>query len=112
MSCTFLCVEPVLIHDDAVATHLYHITQEAVNNAIKHGKARHIVIALGASGGRGALTISDSGSGIQKVSTNSKGMGLHIMNYRAKMIGGVLDVKSGKPHGTVVSCLFPIANEE
>ena len=39
ISCTFLCIEPVLIHDDAVATHLYHIAQEAVNNAIKHAKA-------------------------------------------------------------------------
>ena len=112
ISCTFLCMEPVLIHDDSVATHLYHITQEAVNNAIKHGKARHLVIALGAAGGRGALTISDDGSGIQKLSAGSKGMGLHIMNYRAKMIGGVLEVKPGKPHGTVVSCVFPIGNEE
>ena len=34
----FECDEPVLIHDDDVATHLYHIAQEAVNNAIKHGE--------------------------------------------------------------------------
>ncbi len=112
ISCTFLCMEPVLIHDDSVATHLYHITQEAVNNAIKHGKARHLVIALGAAGGRGALTVSDDGSGIQKLPGAGTGMGLHIMNYRAKMIGGVLEVKSGKPHGTVVSCAFPIESDE
>ena len=110
-SCTFLCVEPVLIHDDSVATHLYHITQEAVNNAIKHGKARHIVIALGASGDRGALTVSDDGSGVQQAPVGAKGMGLHIMNYRAKMIGGTLHVGPGKPHGTVVSCRFPIVSE-
>ena len=36
----------VLIHDDAMATHLYHIAQEAVNNAIKHGHARNILIRL------------------------------------------------------------------
>ncbi len=112
ISCAFVCIEPVLIHDDAVATHLYHITQEAVNNAIKHGKARHIVIALGASGDRGALTISDNGSGIQKVSAGNKGMGLHIMNYRAKMIGGTLEITQGKPHGTMVTCQFPIRIEE
>ncbi len=112
ISCTFLCMEPVLINDDNVATHLYHITQEAVNNAIKHGKARHIVIALGASDGRGALTISDNGSGIRKVPAGNKGMGLHIMNYRAKMIGGSLEIAQGKPHGTVVTCQFPIRNRE
>ncbi len=112
ISCRFLCVEPVLIHDDSVATHLYHITQEAVNNAIKHGHARNVVIALGGSGDRGALTISDNGSGIRRSSLNNKGMGLHIMNYRAKIIGGVLETTEGKPHGTVVTCRFPIALEE
>ncbi len=112
ISCRFLCVEPVLIHDDSVATHLYHITQEAVNNAIKHGHARDILIALGANGGRGALTISDNGSGIPKVSASNKGMGLHIMNYRAKMIGGSLEITPGKPRGTVVTCRFPITNGE
>jgi PAS domain S-box-containing protein len=111
ISCTFLCIEPVLIHNDTAATHLYHIAQEAVNNAIKHAKAAHIVIALGASGGRGALAISDDGCGIQKVS-GSVGMGLSIMNYRAKMIGGTLDVQPGKPRGTVVSCNFPIRGKE
>ena len=112
ISCSFLCVEPVLIHDNSVATHLYHITQEAVNNAIKHGKARHVVIALAASGDRAALTISDNGSGIPKVPAGNKGMGLHIMNYRAKMIGGTLEITRGKPQGTAVTCVFPIGNEE
>ena len=112
ISCSFLCVEPVLIHDNSVATHLYHITQEAVNNAIKHGKARHVVIALAASGGRAALTISDNGSGIPKVPAGNKGMGLHIMNYRAKMISGTLEITRGKPQGTAVTCVFPIGNEE
>ena len=112
ISCSFICVQPVLIHDNSVATHLYHIAQEAVNNAIKHGKARNVMIALAASGGRGALTISDNGSGIQMPSPVNKGMGLQIMNYRAKMIGGALDVGQGKPHGTVVCCRFPIASEE
>ena len=42
VSCRFQCEMPVLIHDDAMATHLYHIAQEAVNNAIKHGeRAEH-----------------------------------------------------------------------
>lgn len=112
ISCTFLCIEPVLIHDDAMATHLYHIAQEAVNNAIKHAKATHIVIALGASSGRGALAISDDGTGIQKIRGGGGGMGLSIMNYRARMIGGTLEVQPAKPHGTVVACNFPIRGKE
>ena len=112
ISCSFICVQPVLMHDNSVATHLYHIMQEAVNNAIKHGEARTIIIALGASGDRGALSITDDGCGMQTPSTNSKGMGLHIMSYRAKMIGGALDVSHARPRGTVVTCRFPIASEE
>ena len=45
IACHFQCEEPVLIHDAPMATHLYHIAQEAVNNAIKHGHAQNIVIA-------------------------------------------------------------------
>ena len=49
ITCLFQCLTPVLIHDDAVATHLYYIAREAVNNAIKHGHARQILIRLAAN---------------------------------------------------------------
>ena len=39
VSCRFECAEPIPISDVGVATHLYHIAQEAVNNAIKHGRS-------------------------------------------------------------------------
>ena len=39
-------------------------------------------------------------------------MGLHIMNHRAKMIGGTLEVQPGKPRGSVVTCHFPIRSKE
>ena len=64
VSCRFQCEMPVLIHDDAMATHLYHIAQEAVNNAIKHGEPRNLMIQLTAEQGRGKLLIRDDGKGI------------------------------------------------
>ena len=109
ISCRFECETAVLIHDDAMATHLYHIAQEAVNNAIKHGQARTIFIRLFAENGWGTLLINDDGSGIQENHPSNHGMGLHIMSYRAGMIGGRLDVRPGPPHGTCVTCLFPMA---
>jgi signal transduction histidine kinase len=48
VSCRFECDSPVLIHDERAAEHLYRIAQEAVGNAIKHGKADNIVIQLSA----------------------------------------------------------------
>ena len=48
VSCRFQCLAPVLIHDDTVATHLYYIAREAVNNAIKHGRPSGFMIRLAA----------------------------------------------------------------
>jgi PAS domain S-box-containing protein len=108
ISCRFQCFTPVLIHDDAAATHLYYIAREAVNNAIKHGHARQIVIRLAAEGHQGALTIQDDGCGIGNIAPANKGMGLHLMNYRARMVGGSLEVQPLPAAGTMVSCLFPV----
>lgn len=110
ISCRFECETSVLIHDDAMATHLYHIAQEAVNNAIKHGQARNILIRLFAENGWGTLEINDDGTGIQENHPSHHGMGLHIMTYRAGMIGGRLEIRPNPPRGTCVSCMFPLAS--
>jgi PAS domain S-box-containing protein len=110
VSCRFQCLTPVLIHDDAVATHLYYIAREAVNNAIKHGQPRYVVIRLAAEQNQGALTIQDDGCGIGSVAPGNKGMGLHLMNYRARMIGGSLEVQRVASGGTVIACLFPVSS--
>jgi signal transduction histidine kinase len=106
--CKFECEFPVLIQDNAAATHLYRIAQEAVNNAIKHGKARNVVVKLTAENGYGTLLIADDGAGIPEERANSPGMGLHIMGYRSSMIGGRLLVKRNAMQGTSVSCIFPM----
>jgi PAS domain S-box-containing protein len=108
VSCRFQCAMPVLIHDDSIATHLYHIAQEAVNNAIKHGEAGKIVIQLTAGSDRGRLVIKDDGKGISEEVAVSRGMGLHIMKYRSGMIGGSLEIRRGTTRGTVVTCTFPM----
>ncbi len=108
ISCRFECETDVLIHDDAMATHLYHIAQEAVNNAIKHGQTRNVLIRLSAEDGWGTLLISDDGTGIPDDHSTNHGMGLHIMSYRAGMIGGRLDVCRNLTRGTCVNCMFPL----
>ncbi|MBV8114950.1 MAG: PAS domain S-box protein [Silvibacterium sp.] len=110
--CRFECDQPVLIHDVTTATHLYHIAREAVNNAIKHGAPRSIMIQLAAEKGRGTLLIRDDGLGMAEIRESNHGMGLHIMNYRAAMIGGSLDVRQGTPQGTLVICSFPLKEQE
>jgi PAS domain S-box-containing protein len=108
VSCKFECETAVLIDDNAIATHLYHIAQEAVNNALKHGRARNIVLRLSAENGYGTLLVADDGEGISEDRTNTQGMGLHIMGYRSAMIGGRLEISRNMMRGTSVSCVFPM----
>ena len=109
VSCRFVCDVPVLLDDVVAGTHLFHIAQEAVSNAIKHGRATRIVVALSALGDSGRLAIEDNGVGIPSMPTRTSGMGLHIMGYRASMIGGSLEVtREPNGTGTIVKCSFPM----
>jgi len=107
VACVFECDPPVLVHEHSAATHLYRIAQEAVSNAINHGKARHIWIGLKCAGNRNVLSIKDDGHGIPKRLPETKGMGLRIMQYRAGMIGGATMVERDLEGGTSVICSVP-----
>jgi len=111
IACRFQCEVPVLIEDTATATHLFRIAQEAVNNALKHGQAEEIIIRLFAGERQGTLIISDDGVGIERPVGPHSGMGLHIMNYRAGMVGGSLEIRREQPLGTTVTCRFPVVAE-
>lgn len=104
VACRFECDLPVLIHDPATAGHLYRIAQEAVGNAIKHGKARNIVIRLDASEENTVLSIRDDGSGLPESPPKNRGMGMRIMAHRSAMINGKFSVRKAQPTGTLVTC--------
>ncbi len=111
VSCRVRTSEPAAILDSNLSTHLYRITQEAVNNAIKHGHAQNIEISLSFENGYGTLCIQNDGTILPEHSSSS-GVGMQIMNYRARMIGGSLKVDSGPDHGVTVACNFPLAQEK
>ena len=111
VSCRFEYDRPVLIHDTFTAIHLYRITQEAVNNAIKHGRATDILISFASDNGITSLAIKDNGKGFQKVHKDGKGMGISTMKYRANMVGANIDIRSDRK-GTVVSCSFQTKEDE
>jgi PAS domain S-box-containing protein len=102
--CKAECDPELRISDNAVAVHLYRIAQEATTNAIKHGKAKKIWISLTQEHGVVTLRIKDDGVGIKKADIKAKGMGLRVMQHRARMIGGTLDVEKSEGGGTVVVC--------
>jgi PAS domain S-box-containing protein len=107
VDCRTECEPPVFVHENAMAIHLYRIAQEAVNNAVKHSKAGSILVRLSATADRVELSVTDDGVGITLALAQKDGMGLHIMQYRARMIGGTLSIARGERGGTVVSCVAP-----
>jgi PAS domain S-box-containing protein len=106
IKCELMCEGPPPTLENAVAAHLYYIAQEAVLNAVKHGKAGHVQLSLTHLDGHFALIIKDDGSGFQKGNNGSSGMGVRIMHYRARTIGATLDLKSSAGNGTRVTCIF------
>ncbi|MEO5914272.1 MAG: PAS domain-containing protein [Luteolibacter sp.] len=89
--------------------HLYRIVQEAINNALKHGSATHIQIAFLQENGILTLTITDNGIGFTPPEPGGEtGMGLHILQYRAALIGAGISVQRGIPDGCVVTCSMPV----
>jgi signal transduction histidine kinase len=87
------------------------MVQEAVCNAVKHSRARHIRINLQQSKSQIQLTVSDDGCGFHKdsrsprYSQKSDGLGLRIMQHRASLIGARLSIQSKPGEGTQV-CFF------
>jgi two-component system sensor kinase FixL len=106
ISCRFECSSPVLVRDNAAATHLFRIAQEAVNNAVKHSRASRITIQLRLDGQSGRLSITDNGTGLQEPPPDHSGMGLRIMKYRADVIGAALKLENSPGGGTLVGCTF------
>ena len=92
------------VNTPTLAIHLYRIAQEAVTNAKRHSQAEEIVIELRATDETLTLTIRDDGMGIDMpISTHSR-MGIYLMQYRANIIGGELEIQCGDDGGTVVKC--------
>lgn len=109
LCCVFECDAPVLMHDDAAATHLYRIAQEAVRNAIQHGKSKRIGITLSERDGLVTLTVEDDGVGVPETVQKSDGLGIRIMAHRAAMIGGLFAIEPAPTGGTIVTCAIPKA---
>ncbi len=104
VNCRFECPVPVLLEDYTMATHLYRIAQEGVTNAVKNGRAQHIEIGLSRAMQQIILTVDDDGAGFTQNPHSRKGLGMRIMNYRARMVGGLLVFMARAGGGTHMSC--------
>jgi signal transduction histidine kinase len=91
------------------AIHVYRILQEALYNAIRHGRPEHIRVILDVVGDEFVMDIIDDGAGMHLAKAEKQnGLGLVAMRERARLLGGQLWVSSSPGKGTTVRLVFPI----
>jgi signal transduction histidine kinase len=95
------------IADPQVGMHLYRIAQEALSNAAKHACASHVTITLSRDERLLTMTIADDGNGLANANAPSRGIGLQTMSYRARSMGGKLEVEANPSGGTLIRCSIP-----
>ena len=97
------------LHLDIV-TQLYKIAQEAVTNAIKHGRTKRVTLSLAGQPDQVVLSVQNNGVPFPDLRSHSNtGMGLRIMRYRANLIGASLNIKGTGNHGTLLTCSVPLS---
>ncbi len=93
-------------------THLYRITQEALNNILKHASAKEVTVLLEKRGSEVILIVEDDGRGFDPAEKShgesSKGLGLVGMQERAALVGGEVEIESAPGSGTTIYVRIPI----
>jgi PAS domain S-box-containing protein len=107
IKCHFKCARGVRVPDDTAALHLYRVAQEAVTNAVKHSGATNVLISLDRDPKHVCVSVQDDGKGFT-VRKRRKGLGLHMMRYRANALGGELKVQRRRTGGMDITCVIPV----
>ena len=110
VACRFVEKAPVPALEETVGANLFRIAREAVTNALKHAQASSITMTLSTDLDQLALEVEDNGTGFQAGRESARGMGLNIMNYRARTVGATLIIGPRPGGGTTVSCLLRRSN--
>jgi signal transduction histidine kinase len=112
VACRFQVLGAVVLRDPKAGVHLYRIAQESASNAIRHGRARNILISLDAARKSVMLAVTDDGTGLPADARTKKGMGLRIMEYRADMIGATFDIQNLPAGGARAICVLDPPEEQ
>jgi signal transduction histidine kinase len=105
--CHFDCPQPIKIKDETIVGNLYRIAQEAISNALKHAAPKRLDLRLTNHGPDIQLAIEDSGRGLPKNKSQKTGMGMQVMQHRARLIGAQLTIHSAPGKGVKVICSLP-----
>ena len=90
--------------------HLYRIAYEALTNAARHSGCSSVAIELWIDDGALNLSISDNGAGLPGWGAEGAGLGVDMMRYRARLLGGSLELGPGPDGGVQVLVSVPVAS--
>lgn len=109
VNCKFRESGSAEINHHNMALHLYRIAQEGINNAVKHGEAKNILVRLSSNEHHTSLMIDDDGKGFEQseLDNHDAGMGLQIMHHRAAVLGGISEIIRNEEGLTRVRCIIP-----
>jgi len=93
---------------EEVETALYRIVQESLTNVVKHAQARRVSILLARKDGAVKAVVEDDGQGFDPAEQTDDGYGLMGMRERLALLGGRLEVESGRDGGTTIAAEVPV----
>jgi PAS domain S-box-containing protein len=93
---------------DLAADHLYSICREAVSNAALHGRCSRVTIVVRVETDMLIVSISDDGKGMSSEGQHSQGLGIKMMAYRTRLLGGACRITAPLGGGTCVSATVPL----
>jgi two-component system sensor histidine kinase DegS len=108
--CRFQAVGVIPVLPAEMTAQLYKIVQESISNAIKHAKAKKVLVSLARQRGKLILQVKNDGVPFPIERAPSRRMGLRIMNYRAQTLGGTFDIRPNGRSGALVTCSIPFVN--
>jgi two-component system sensor histidine kinase UhpB len=94
-------------------TACFRVAQEAINNVLRHARARNLWVRLFTAGGRLAISVRDDGRGfdldsVRERSANGSSLGLIGMEERMALAGGSFELRSAPGQGTTLLATFPV----
>ncbi len=105
--CIMEGLETIADINGARAGHIFYIIQEAVMNAVRHGKPTFVRVTVSSiANGQTKVSIADNGSGFVPEDVHKDSFGLHLLRYRAERLGGTVHIHAQEGQGSEITCTF------
>lgn len=107
VQCAYVGHTGLSLESASVSEHLFRVAQEAINNALRHGRASCIELDFQLNQEKAVMSVRDDGLGLAQRPQHSSGIGIRIMQHRLNAIGGTFTIEPRQPRGCLVQCRIP-----